>query len=285
MKGHKPTITDINRLLSAAATPATRGRVQQRSAQDLLERIMATPRTATADHADHADPAPARFARWSSTPRVRWAMTCATAVAIAAAVTVGVLVGAGGSHQDAYASWTARPAQLPAADLKAIGTRCVTDNRNYFHAPNASLETAKVVIGEQRGVYGYVYVDMGTWVAACFRDATGEVHTPSIFADPVDVGRLGGKGLELQGWGQLSTPDGKCRVLAGRVGTNVISVDITVPGKGTVNATVTNGYLLAWYPEPNPEKAVQTKLTLRLKDGTKVANLSASALMEEPYLG
>ena len=106
--------------------------------------------------------------------------------------------------------------------------------------------------------------------------------------EPVKAATLGATGVEMQGWPQLRTAEGYCRLMTGHVGSQVVGVDITVRARSgdrsrTVRATVEDGYFLAWYPEqPDESSGNTTSLTLRLRDGGAVEGLSARALMGAP---
>jgi hypothetical protein len=116
------------------------------------------------------------------------------------------------------------------------------------------------------------------------------VRSDSIFAASVGAAKLGRKGIEMQGWSQLRTEEGYCRLMAGHVGSQVVGVDITVrSGTGEsvriVHATLEDGYFLAWYPEGRDEADTnRTALTLRLADGSTVGDLYARDLYDAPVL-
>lgn len=280
MNSDTPRNRDIDRLLKSVVAPPVRGRVHQRHAQELLERIVATPRTIPASRAA------ATGMRSPSRHRMggrRWAFAGAAAATVTA-LSVGLIAGAGGFADKAYASWTPDPAALPATDTQAIGSQCVRDTRQYFNAADAEFSGARTTLAERRGKYGYVYVDMGSWVVTCFRDGTGVIHAGSFLNQPIDPLHLGGSGVELQSWPGVTTPEGPCRLMVGRIGPDVVSIDIAVPHTGTVHATLNGGYFLAWYPQADPN-ADGTTLTLHLKGGGAVPNLSARTLMEKPYVG
>ncbi|WP_157408446.1 hypothetical protein [Actinoplanes sp. N902-109] len=124
----------------------------------------------------------------------------------------------------------------------------------------------------------------------CFRDSDGTVRQTSILTVLTPAAQLGARGVDMYAWSQLATGEGFVRLMAGRLGSQVTGVDITVqPGSGdparTLHATVRDGYFAAWYPEGAQEADTDvTTLTLRLRDGGTVADLSASALHEHPKL-
>jgi hypothetical protein len=260
---------DLDHRLRAAAEPVARGRVHSGAAQDLLERVVATPRDA------HRPRTVVRH-------RTRWALAGAAAAAVTAATLA--VPGLGGDGE-AYASWTATPAPMAAGDTTALGRDCMRELAASFgdRYPETDLTSARKVLGERRGKYGYLAVATPGWSATCFRDAAGAVHSGSIMESPVSDAKLGRRGVELQGWGQLETGEGYARLMSGHLGSDVAGVDVTIPDGTTVRATVEDRYFVAWYPEAVDETR-PTTLTLRLADGSTVGGLSARDLYEAPAL-
>ncbi|AEV87846.1 hypothetical protein ACWT_6833 [Actinoplanes sp. SE50] len=263
---------DLDVRLRAAAEPVGRGRVHHPSAQDLLDRIVRSPRTGGAPVT-----APRRAVRHTG----RWAVAGLAAAAVSAAVLV--IPGLSGD-QAAYASWTGTPAALGAGDTQALSRDCMTQKLTPdWGYTQAQLDHARKVLGEARGAYRYVAIATQQWTATCFRDKAGTVYWGSSFESPVSDGQLGAKGVELQAWGQLKTDEGYARLMSGHLGTDVTGVAVTTPDGRKVEATVDDHYFLAWYPEKAGETR-PTTITLRLRDGSAVPNLSASDLYDAPKL-
>jgi hypothetical protein len=262
---------DLDSRLRAAAEPVERGRVRQPSAQALLDRIVATSRTA---EAPAVRAVPRRV-------RSRWLVAGAAAAAVTAAALVVPQLGGG---RQAYASWTDTPAAMAADDTRALSTECVRDELGpqYGYTP-ADLAGARTVLGERRGAYGYLTIATERWTATCFRDRAGDVHPGSVMEAPVTDDALGREGVELQGYGQLRTSEGYARLMSGHLGADVVAVDVVLPGGRTVHATVQDRYFVAWYPE-TMGAGEGTTLTLRLADGSTVAGLAARDLHEAPKL-
>ena len=286
MNAMKYSEAELDQLLRDAADPVDRGRAYHHSAQVMLDRIVATAQSTTAGPRGHEVNTRGWRPAWLAG---RWGLTGGAAVAVTAAVTAAVLLVPGSGAQSAYASWTADPGPLPAADAQAIADKCLPTYASIlFGDAKPELGAATQVIGEKRGKYEYLYVVTAKGSTTCFRDSTGTVYDPSVFAAPVTAAELGTKGIELQGWGALKTSEGYARLMAGHLGSGVIGVDIAPKGKPVVHATVSNRYFLAWYPEAAPGhggESIPTTLTLRLEDGGTVANLNPGDLMEQPYLG
>ncbi|WIM93504.1 hypothetical protein ACTOB_005484 [Actinoplanes oblitus] len=256
----------LDEALRDAAQPVA-ARVQAPSARKLLDEIVRS------DPAVPAAPVAMRAAR-----RRPLLVTAGAALALTAAAVVTVN---GIQADSAYASWTPEPSPLPAAEAQLIVDRCL---------PAPGSAGSRVVIGERRGDYAYVNVLTAEGSITCFRDHDGRVRDTSVLASPVDAARLGAKGVELYAWPQLHTAEGYARLMAGRLGSQVTAVEITVRGASgdvvrTVQATVHGGFFAAWYPEPLAQADTDTtSLTLRLGDGGTVGGLSASDLMDEPKL-
>lgn len=256
---------------AAEAVPA---RVAEPPARALLDRIVtSTP---------HSVPDPVNRGRAAWRPRKAAIAVLAAAAAATAALTVPQL-GSG----TAYASWTPQPSPLAAADRDELADRCIARVRAEY--PSSEPDpAARVVHGERRGVYAYVSVVTPKSSASCFLDHDGKLRNASIMMEPAKAAALGGAGIEMQGWPQMRTEEGYCRLMTGHVGSQVVGVDITLRDRSgdrsrTVRATVEDGYFLAWYPEQSDESSGNTtSLTLRLRNGGAVEGLSARDLMEAP---
>ncbi|MEU8238460.1 hypothetical protein AB0C07_09460 [Actinoplanes missouriensis] len=257
---------DLDQALRSAAAPVPT-RTRQPSAQALLDTVL---------RSDPATPAePIMVAARRRRPR----LVMAGAALTLAAATVFAVNAVGADR--AYASWTTDPSPLPAAEAQDIASRCL---------PAPGTPGARVAIGERRGDYAYVNVLTAGGSVTCFRDRDGRVHDTSVLAAPVDAAALGTRGIELYAWPQVHTGEGYARLMAGRLGSRVDAVEITVRDRDgaagpTIRATVNDGFFAAWYPEGLEESSTNsTSLTLRLTDGSAVQDLSARDLMEQPRL-
>ena len=265
---------EINSSLRDAARP-TRGRVHQPPAQRLLERIVRTDRTADAGRV--AVPVKRRAGN------VRWAVAGVGAVAATGVALVAPNIVGGGDQ--AFASWTPKPTPLSAAEADALGRECRGGEDIAAMVGKKDAGPARSTLGERRGDYAYVSLAAEDWSLTCFRDRAGKVHEGSIMADPVTDAQLGGKGIELQAWGQVQTDEGYARLMAGHLGKDVVAVDIKLPKTGkTVYASVEDQYFVAWYPESLADNEQGADLTLRLAGGGTVTGLAARELMDAPKL-
>ncbi|MEV6630406.1 hypothetical protein AB0M54_06615 [Actinoplanes sp. NPDC051470] len=208
-------------------------------------------------------------------PRLRLAVAGA---ALALAATAVLAVNSVGAER-AYASWTPDPSPLPAAEAQALIGMCL---------PPSAAAGARVAISEKRGRYAFVNVVTAEDTRTCFRDRSGGVHESSILLGPAGAEQLGARGIEMYAWPQLRTGEGWARLMAGRLGSQITGVTITVRGGGEtrdVRATVRNGYFAAWYPED--DRGLQTNdTTLRLQfaDHRPGRNLDAGDLLIQPVL-
>ncbi|MEU8419700.1 hypothetical protein AB0C15_02335 [Micromonospora sp. NPDC048835] len=254
----------LDQAIRSAGVPVP-ARVGQEPARELLERIVAT------DRRPRQAPARAPHRR----PRLALA-GAAGALAAAVAFTL-TLVNAG----PAFASWTAQPSPISDTEARDLVGKCL---------PAQEASVARVVIGEKRGEYAYVNAVTPAGSQTCFRDRDGVVTDTSILTVLTSAERLGAGGVELYSWGQLRTDEGYVRIMAGHVGAQVTSVEITLwaedgDSSRTARATVHDGYFGAWYPEGLDESnSNTTTLTVHLADGSAVANLSARELYEQPKL-
>ena len=264
---------NLDQALRNAAEPVA-ARVGQPPAQALLDRIVSLPA--------HPVPDPVTPGRPARRTRKAAIAALAAAAAVAAAVTLPNL-----GADPAYASWTPQPSPLAAADRAELTDRCVARTAGDYRTGEPD-PADRIVHGERRGDYAYVSVITPGWSASCFLDHDGELRTASIMMEPVAAATLGGTGVELQGWPQLRTAEGYCRLMTGHVGAEVTGVDITVRARSgdrsrTVRATVEGGYFLAWYPEQLDESSSNTtSLTLHLATGDTIDGLSAANLMDAP---
>ncbi|MEU8813463.1 hypothetical protein [Actinoplanes sp. NPDC048796] len=257
------TNDELDHAIRSAAGPAP-ARVTQARAQNLLESIVSTDRSAGSEPV-------------ASRPRRRLRIAgVAAALAAGGALLAGLIAGG-----PAYASWTPDPGPVSAAEARDIVAKCV---------PAEETGAARIVVGETRGDYAYVNAVTPSGSRTCFRDHNGDVRQSSILTVLSSTEQLGATGVELYTWGQLRTDEGYIRLMAGHLGSQVTGVDITVrSGNGdssrTAHATVRDGYFAAWYPEGRDEaNSDTTTLTLTLTTGATIPNLSASLLYDHPKL-
>lgn len=215
---------------------------QRRRADDVLERILATPVER-----------PAR-----PRPRARRRLLLAPAVAAAVAVAAVLALHDRGGSDAAYASWTPSPAAVSPTDLDAVVASCHAEAKGYAIVGDARLPVA---LAERRGDFVAVLLrrdDPDLSVSCIARNVAG--------SDRVDDVRTGASGSSGPAWtppaGQITEGaisqfgDPQPAAFAdGAVGAGVVGVTIHA-GAYTVEATVANGRYAAWWPgaafEPGP---------------------------------
>ena len=172
-------------------------------------------------------------------------------VATAAAAIAGALViGMPGASDDAYASWTATPAAVASSERGLAGDACLE---------GADRSDGEVVLAERRGVW--------IAVAATTGDGTDEpavvtclVELPPGSTDPgVVISAVGGGQGAVPVGGEITegifsefsdgAGDGSAvSFTVGDVGPDVAAVELVGPDGETVDATVSDGRFIAWWP-------------------------------------
>lgn len=213
------------------------------------------------------------------------------AVAAAAAVGATAMVAWPTSTPSAFAGWTALPTAATAAQVAAAQERCQTGVTRSAEAmagyvaggqpvppldvPRSAAQLAdqQVVLAEQRGSFTHLVTTNGQWVLDCLDapelgDAVTTVGTTNLAAHPTapaadSIDRLQGGGVGV--------PGGENAVVAGgRVGSQVVGVQLRTPEGSTVTASVAGGYWTAWWPatEAVDGSSWATEVVVQLADGT-----------------
>jgi len=244
-------------LLDPATT--TRGdRAHTPAAQQLLARILETPRTAPAPDLGTT---PARAVRRTGAPRRAWLLAGAAAL-VAGAVVVPTL---GGGPGAAFASWTPVPGTVPAAEATTKEAECLASGEN----PSGALTGA---VTERRGDFTFTLVatDQGFNSCMVFDAAPTGPNGPQeqgasswARADSLPLPAAGDTAVQ---WGQTFTSAvGSYTSAVGRVGSDVTAVQITPRGEETVRASVGDGYFTAWWPGKRDD---HLSVTTTLTDGS-----------------
>ncbi len=216
---------------------------------DLLEQDL---REALADRASLVAPeASARLRALDYHPRSRWlpsrpALGAMGLTAAGAAAAAAILLGS--SAAPAFAGWSANPTTPHPGQLAAAQQGCGTNS-------------GTPVLTDTRGPYtASIYADGSTCVQGngitinSSRDSGG---TPSI---PAGTIQLGGSG-ESDSEGHALT------MVDGAIADGVTGVTITRSDGSSVQATVKNGWYLAWWP--GTERAVTAQVTSASGTGTQ----------------
>ena len=217
-------------------------RARGASAQQLLTRIVATPRTASGTNAEALSPT----------------LATATAVALPA-----LLVDEGSS---ALASWTAAPTPMP----PEVAAEQQASRASGFAELSTPLTAA---LTERRGDFTFTLVAGDAGIGTCFTpDPTSpvgqEVEGAAVWAPSSTQRAPATDGIDAS-WGSwLRTAGGASWTSAtGRVGDDVTAVEILPSRRERVRASTVDGYFTAWWPG-RPENDLSVLLTLR--DGTTV---------------
>jgi len=255
---------------------------QQRHAEQLLERLIATPLPSD-------DIKSARLGRHPNWVRkVAWIAAAAACVGIASVVLPGV-AGSGIS----YASWTTTPSPVSSADLGVVAAACRDKVRDARTGPNGTgmfnPDTIPVELAERRGDF----------VAVLFLQDNPQTSLTCVATNPPGSTNVDNLNASVGGGGPAWTPPpgqispasvsqfgghNPAAFTDGTVGANVVTVTIHA-GSTNVTATVKNGRYVAWWPgtafttgplQPNGQDGPHEILTydLTLADGTVKSNVT-----------
>lgn len=234
------------------------------AAQQLLTRIMETPRTVTNTvAADGNAQAPRRLNPRRVITRRPWTLAGgAAAVAIGATIVSASLMGG----DPAFASWTPTPATVAPAEAADQQAECLAAGTD----PQGKVRSA---LTERRGDFTFTLVATDQAVVECLLldaaliEATGQEEqgaitggsTSDLPVPPVD-------GTSVLWGASFSSPAGDYTSAMGRIGSDVVAVQLTPGSASNIQASVGDGYFTAWWPgQPNRQLTVTTTLT----DGTQ----------------
>ncbi|NCT90349.1 hypothetical protein GXB85_05195 [Cellulomonas sp. APG4] len=183
-------------------------------------------------------------------PAVRWVAIPAAAAALAA---VGwALPGQLGGAHPAYASWSASPGTLAAADRAVADAAC----RDQLRMPSP-----EPVVAERRGAWVALLYTGGDLVGACLAhvppgagDAgyvtSGAASGSDVAYDDGVDGHVEGAFFQFGGPTEAGQEVPTVSFTEGRVGPEVDGLTLETPGGTEVEATITDGRYVAWWPGP-----------------------------------
>jgi hypothetical protein len=181
---------------------------------------------------------------------------------IAAVAVLAISVVTGGSA--AYADWTATPSPATTEQSVAFASECAES----WAAPT-TLGSDDVVLGELRGKAQIALVRNGQDVLLCsgvdpdVPVGWERLYDPAVSTEAApDADGLRIYGIETSGEGAEGYSYD-----VGRVGSDVTGVDVRT-SKGVVQATVEDGWFVAWWPGTNQADA--KVLDVHLRDGQTV---------------
>ncbi|ABS03894.1 hypothetical protein [Kineococcus radiotolerans] len=175
------------------------------------------------------------------------------AAGLVAAATAGVFVlpsPFGGDR--AYASWTAAPAGLSAADSAAAASSCrEQQSSDGFADRYPQLAGAAVAVAERRGEWSTVMLTgEDGFSALCITDDSRALFAGDVFGSigVPDVPVPGPRELSATDLGTGSLDAGELSVAAGFAGDDVTGVVYRSASNGDVTATVNAGRFALWFP-------------------------------------
>ena len=232
---------------------------------DLLERdpLEDDLREALAHRAARITPeASARLRAIDYRPRPRWRPSRRALGPLGvsgAAAAAGAAILLGSSAAPAFAGWTARPTTPGPGQLAAAQQHCGTG------APGP-------ILTDTRGPYtASIYANGSTCVE-------GNAIEISASGAGGDTSSVPAGTVELGGAGESDSDGHALTMVDGRVGAGVTGVTITRSNGSSVQATVHNGWYLAWWP--GSERAV----TAQVATGSRTTTQSFPAAPEGPSL-
>lgn len=182
-------------------------------------------------------------------PIVRLATASALVAAAGAAVFVVVPSITGGD--EAFATWTATPSGMSAAETARSAEQCRDAQREMPAGYEEQLAAARVAISERRGEWTTVVLT-GTdgFSALCITDESkpmfeswvGSAGTPTDYVTPQ------ARSIQLTSRGPVAMNGHELSLLEGAVGAEVVGVSYQSKGNGEVQATVSQGRFALWFP-------------------------------------
>jgi hypothetical protein len=189
----------------------------------------------------------------------------ASAAAGAGALALVISLGAGAS--DAFAGWTARPTAAAPGQLAAAQASC--------EAGQSPIGGLPLQLSDTRGPFTFsIYADANS-SATCIKGPSFTAISGSMSSDTVTVpaGRI-----------LLSSSHARSRagdaysVAEGRAGAGVTGVTLTLDDGSTVQATVGNGWFVAWWPSSHVVKSAE----LATASGTATQTFDDAAMPPPP---
>lgn len=248
---HRPAAIDVDDvdLRRIDPTYGAHDRSKSAAAERMLVRILDTPRTLPSDAPTTAR-RPARTGGIVMRNR-GWATVGLASAAVAAALLLPTVVNTIGSP--AFASWTSEPQVLSASKAAQLQDDCLATPTGVVDGGTVGAPTA--ALSEVRGDFSFTLVATDRAVGSCFvldeapTGPQGEqeqaAHTwmaaSDLPAPPPD-------GTTVSWGGSFSSAEGTYTSALGRVGSDVVSVTLTAADGRRVQASVSQGYFLAWWP-------------------------------------
>jgi hypothetical protein len=181
----------------------------------------------------------------------------------AAAGTAAVVISLGAGAYNAFAGWSPTPTAPAPGQLAAAQASC-----EQSQSPIAGLP---LQLSDTRGPFTFsIYAD-STTSATCIKGPSFTVVSGSMSSNPVSVPA----GHILLSSSHATERGGDAYSVAeGRTGTGVTGVTLTLGDGSTVQATVGNGWFVAWWPSSQ----VVTSAQLASSSGTTTQTFESPAV-------
>lgn len=207
-------------------------------------------------------------------PRRRVALRLGLAAALAAASVAGVTLwphAQVGGVSSAYAAWRTVPQPVEPGDLAAQGRACLDAVRRTGGDPQAlRADELAPALAERRGPWTMTLLVAGERGSHLEAAVTCLGNTdPSL---PVEWGGYAGPAAGVPARDEIAWigagGHGHWFDVSGYVGDDVTHVAVTLSDGTVVEASVADGYFLAWWPRETAEVPEPFTLTWTVADGT-----------------
>jgi len=170
----------------------------------------------------------------------------ALASAGAAAGTLAVVISLGAGASNAFAGWTAKPTTAAPGQI--------ADARASCQASQSPIAGLPLKLADTRGPFTFsIYADDNS-SATCIQGPSFTAASGSMSSYPLNVPA----GHVLLSSSHATDRDGAAYSLAeGRTGSDVTGVTLTLDDGTGVQATVGNGWFIAWWPGSHDVKSAQ----------------------------
>lgn len=251
-----------------ALDPATRTRGDRASsfvAQQMLTRILLTPRVAAP-----GKPAGDAGETWAHilSAVARHRRGALIGAAAAALTTVGIILPTvtDGPGAAAFASWTPTPSAVSPGEAASWQEQCLAQGTD----PHGPVTTS---LSERRGLFAFTLIVTDRAVGNCLlldpaaTEDTGPQERGAVSWGPSsDLPAPAAGSATVQPGATFRSALGEFTSAFGRVGEQVVAVQLTPDGGRPVQATLGDGYFTAWWPG---QVGDHLTVTVTRTDGTK----------------
>lgn len=232
---------------------------------DQLESDLREALRARADQVPAA--AAARLTRLDYRPRTRRlrppVAIGAVATAAAAASTLAVIISLGAGASNAFAGWTAKPTKAAPGQLAAASAACRQSQSSVAGVPLALADT--------RGPFTFsVYANSESTIS-CIQGPSFVALSQSQSSNPVNVPA---DQVQLASAHRSDRGNRAFGFAYGRTGTDVSAVTLVLDDGTSVQATVANGWFIAWWP--GSQQLESANLTTPAGSSTQKFNLPST---------